>query len=79
MLLLIQLGVKEVVIAYDNDVDIKKIRECTEKLRKFTNVYVVTDRRFVKDRLLGSVEDKMSPCDKGKEVWEILYKERRRL
>ncbi|MDE7018168.1 MAG: hypothetical protein K2P65_11475 [Lachnospiraceae bacterium] len=79
VLLLIQLGVKEVVIAYDNDVDIKKIRECTEKLRKFTNVYVVTDRRFVKDRLLGSVEDKMSPCDKGKEVWEILYKERRRL
>mgnify|MGYP007025234285 CR=1 FL=1 len=35
---------------YDNDVDMKKIRECTEKLRKFTNVYVVTDRRFVKDR-----------------------------
>ena len=79
MLLLIKLGVKKVVIAYDNDVDMKKIRECTEKLRKFTNVYVVTDRRFVKDRLLGSVEDKMSPCDKGKVVWEILYEERRRL
>ena len=79
VLLLIKLGVKNIVIAYDNDVDIKKIRECTEKLRKFTNVYVVTDRKFVKDRLLGEKEDKMSPCDKGKEVWEILYREKRRL
>lgn len=79
VLLLIKLGVKNVVIAYDNDVSIKKIRECTEKLRKFTNVYVVTDRKFVKDRLLGSSEDKMSPCDKGKEVWETLYGEKRRL
>lgn len=79
VLILIKLGVKNVVIAYDNDVAISKIRECTEKLRKFTNVYAVTDRRYLKDRLLGSSEDKLSPCDKGKEIWEILYKEKRRL
>ena len=67
------------VIAYDNDVALSKIRECTEKLRKFTNVYVVMDRRFIKDRLLGSNEEKLSPCDKGREVWETLYNEKRRL
>lgn len=79
VLILIKLGVKDIVIAYDNDVALSKIRECTEKLRKFTNVYAITDRSFLKDKLLGSSEDKMSPCDKGKEVWEILYREKRRL
>lgn len=79
ILILIKLGVKNVVIAYDNDVALSKIRECTEKLRKFTNVYVVMDRRFIKDRLLGSNEEKLSPCDKGREVWETLYNEKRRL
>lgn len=79
VLILIKLGIKNVVIAYDNDVALSKIRECTEKLRKFTNVYAVMDRRFLKDRLLGNSEDKLSPCDKGKEVWEILYREKRRL
>ena len=79
VLILIKLGVKNVVIAYDNDVSISKIRECTEKLRRFTNVFVVTDRKFVKNRLLGSSEEKLSPCDKGREVWETLYNEKRRL
>ena len=79
MLILIKLGVKNVVIAYDNDVSISKIKECTEKLRRFTNVFVVTDRKFVKNRLLGSSEEKLSPCDKGREVWETLYNEKRRL
>lgn len=73
--LLIKLGVKDVIIAYDNDVPIKKIRECTEMLRRFVNVYVIED----KNRLLGSPEDKMSPCDRGREIWEQLYKERIKL
>lgn len=79
ILILIKLQIKNVVIAYDNDVTLKKIRECTEKLRRFTNVYAVIDRKSVKDRLLGSCEDKMSPCDRGREVWETLYREKRRL
>lgn len=79
VLILIKLGVKNVIIAYDTDVSFSKIRECTNKLRKFTNVYAVMDRRNVNDRLLGDVEDKMAPCDKGKLVWEILFNEKRRV
>lgn len=79
VLILIKLGVKNVIIAYDTDVSFSKIRECTNKLRKFTNVYAVMDRRNINDRLLGDVEDKMSPCDKGKLVWEILFNEKRRV
>lgn len=79
VLILIKLGVKDVVIAYDNDVPISKIKECTGKLRRFANVYAVTDRKCVKNRLLGSSEEKLSPCDKGKDVWETLYNEKWRL
>lgn len=79
ILLLIKLGIKNVVIAYDNDVTLKKIKECTEKLRKFTNVFAVIDRKMIKDRLLGDPKDKLSPVDNGQEVWNTLYAERRRL
>ena len=77
--ILIQLGVKEVVIAYDNDVDFQKILSCTKKLRWFTNVYAVMDRRYKKNKLLGSKEEKRSTCDLGREVWETLYREKVKL
>lgn len=67
--ILIQMQVKEVIIAFDSDVDISKIRECSKKLRKFTNVYAVIDKH---GNILGTKEDKLSPCDKGQEVWEQL-------
>ena len=67
--ILIQMQVKEVIIAFDSDVDITKIRECTKKLKKFTNVYAVIDKY---GKILGTKEDKFSPCDKGREVWEQL-------
>lgn len=75
IILLIKIGVKNVVVAYDSDVTIKKIKQVTEKLRKFVNVFAVIDR----SNLLGGAESKMSPVDKGKEIWETLYKERIRL
>lgn len=77
--ILIELGVKNVVIAYDNDVPIKKIYACTHILKRFTNVYAVTDRQSSKKRLLGDTKDGVSPCDRGKEIWETLYEERRKL
>lgn len=77
--ILIKMKIKNVVIAYDNDVDIAKIIECTAMLRKFTNVYAVLDRKSKNEKLLGSREDKMSPCDKGREVWDTLYRERVRI
>ena len=68
--LLIKMGLKEVVIAYDKDVDVKKIN--LGMLRRFTNVFGIVD----KHNLLG---DKDSPVDKGKNIWEQLYNERVRL
>ena len=43
-------------------------------LNKFCNVYVVKDRKYKVKKLLP--EEKMSPVDAGKEVWDILYSER---
>jgi DNA primase len=74
--LLIKLKIKEVTICFDSDVGIKKIKDCTDILRKFCNVYVVTDRRFIRDRLLG---EKESPVDRGREVFETLLSERRKI
>lgn len=70
--ILIEMKIKNVVIAFDNDVDIAKIKECTKLLKKFTNVFYIYDKK----KLLGIKEDKMSPVDKSKEVWEILYREK---
>jgi len=72
--ILVMMQVKEVIIAYDNDVTLAKIKECTKKLARFTNVYAVLDRSNKYNRLLP--ENKMSPCDMGQEVWETLYSER---
>jgi hypothetical protein len=66
--LLIRMGVKEVVIAYDKDVSIQKIRDGTKMLRRFTNVYAVQDRENLLD-------EKDSPVDKGPEIWRKLYEE----
>lgn len=79
VLILIKMQLNKIVIAYDNDVPIQKIKECTAKLRKFSNVYVVRDRPAARNKLLGSADDKMSPVDKGEEIWNILYEEKRRI
>lgn len=70
--ILIQMKIKNVVIAFDKGVSLKEIKECTKLLRKFTNVYVVYDK-------WNLLEDKDSPCDKGQEVWETLYERRMRI
>ena len=49
--ILVRMHIKNVVIAFDQDVLMKKIRECTELLKKFTNVYVVYDKwRLLKEK-----------------------------
>ena len=73
--ILIDLGVKDVVIAFDNDIGLQRIKQTTRLLRKFVNVYCVFD----KHKILGDKSEKLSPVDNGKEVWEQLYKERVRL
>lgn len=67
--LLLQMKVRDVTIAFDKDVSLQKIRQCTGKLRWFTNVFAVIDK-------WGYLDEKDSPCDKGREVWETLLQRR---
>lgn len=70
--LLIKMHVKNVVIAFDKDVTLKKINGFAQLLKKFTNVYVVIDKWKLLD-------EKDSPCDKGKDVWNTLYERKVRI
>ena len=70
--LLIRMKVKNVVIAFDKDVQMKKIHECTNLLKRFTNVWVIYDRWKLLD-------EKDSPPDKGEDVWDTLYERRVKL
>lgn len=70
--LLIKMGIKDVTIAFDKDVQLYKIKEASNVLRKYTNVYVVIDTR-------GLLGDKESPPDRGLEVWKELYNGRIRI
>ena len=65
----------DVVIAFDNDVSRAESAKFLSTLRKYTNVYWIDD----KERLLGTYKDKMSPVDKGKEIWDYLYKRKVRI
>ena len=70
--LLIREQIKNVVIAFDKDIHMDKIIGCTKLLKKFTNVYVVYDKWHL-------LNEKDSPCDQGKNVWETLYERRVRV
>lgn len=74
--LLIKLRV-DIVLAYDSDVSYreKEVRKNINKLKKFTNVYIIED----KDKLLGGIEAKNSPVDKSKEIWDRLYVAKQRV
>lgn len=67
--LLIKMQIKNVVIAFDKDVNIQKVRGCVGLLNRFANCYAVID----KCKLL---DEKDSPCDKGEDVWRTLYERR---
>ena len=70
--LLIQMRLREVIVAFDKDVSLAKIKENTSKLRRFTAVSAVIDKQ-------GLLEEKESPCDKGREVFEKLIENRNRI
>lgn len=74
--ILLEMHIPDVTIAFDRDVKMKEIRDCTDMLRRFCNVYAVRDR-YNKHRLLPG--DKDSPVDSGKEVWEQLVAEKIRI
>lgn len=60
------------VVAFDKDVGWDKIKKQTKNLRRFTNVYAVYDRQNLLD-------EKMSPVDKGRDIWEELYVQKERI
>lgn len=70
--LLIKMGIKNIVIGFDKDVSLNKIKEHTNLLQRFTNVFVIYDKTNL-------LKPKDSPCDEGKEVWEYLYKNKIKL
>ena len=70
--LLIQMGIRDVIIAFDKDVELKKIKSCCTILSRFTNVWVIHDK-------WNLLDDKDSPCDKGQQVMQTLYERRMRL
>ena len=65
----------DVVIAFDKDKDIEDVMKGIDWLPKFTNVYVINDRR----NLLGDKSEKNSPVDKGEAIWKELYDNRERV
>lgn len=64
----------DVVIAFDKDVDTKKVYEEARKLNRYTNVFAIIDNENLLD-----INKKDSPVDKGKDVWERLYHNKRRI
>ena len=69
---LLQLGVTEVTIAFDKGIDLSKIKQCIQILKRFCKVYVVYD-------VNNLLDDKDAPVDKGKEIWERMYRERKHI
>ena len=74
--LLVKLRV-DITLAFDSDVDCwqGKTRKTIQKLKRFTNVYLVREM----EGLLGGKESKNSPADCGEEVWRKLYERKRKV
>ena len=74
--LLVKLKVN-VTFAYDSDVSYNdgEVKENIDKLRKVTNVYVISD----KDLLLGGSSTKNAPVDCSQDIWEELYFSKRKV
>ena len=70
--LLIRMQIRNVVIAFDKDVTMRKVQNCCGLLKKFTNVSVVIDK-------WNLLKEKESPCDEGESVWRTLYERRMRI
>ena len=70
--ILISMGIRDLIIAFDKDVGLGHIRETTKLLQKYMNVYAIYDK-------WGLLQDKDSPCDQGRDTWELLYDRRIRI
>lgn len=69
---LLRLGVSNAVIAFDNDVSNGQLLSISNKLKRFMNVYIISDINHL-------LREKDAPVDCGKEVWEKLYESKKRI
>lgn len=67
----------DVIFAYDVDIDYTSVAvaQNIDKLKTITNVYIIQD----KNKLLGGRETKNAPVDCGKEIWEELYRTKKKV
>lgn len=74
--LLVKLKVN-IVFAYDKEVNYtdKDVWKSIKKLKRVTNVYIIKDPKG----LLGDKKCKNAPVDCGREVWEELYANKRKV
>lgn len=70
--ILIGLNATDITIAFDKDKKINHIKNNINLLARFTNVYIIQDKD-------GLLDEKDSPVDKGKEVFEKLLENRIRI
>ena len=68
---ILQLNV-DVVLCFDKGLKEKQIQSQIDKLKMFTNVYIVEDRENL-------IKDKDSPIDSGIETWIKLYNSKRKV
>ena len=66
-----------VVFAYDSDISYsqKDVKANIDRLKSITNVYVINDI----NKLLGGSSAKNAPVDCGREVWEELYNNKKKV
>ncbi len=66
-----------IVFAYDTDVSYhsQDVRRNIEKLKRITNVYIIKDPQ----KLLGGAETKNAPVDLGRDIWEQLYRSKKKV
>ena len=70
----------DVILAFDKDVDLsaKKERKTLENvntLKRFLNVSIINDD----GDLLGDASENNAPVDLGRDIWELLYKNKNKL
>lgn len=70
--ILLKRGFRDITIAFDTDVDYKKIIKNVSLLKNFSNVFFIYDAN-------GWLGEKESPVDQGKEIFESLLHRRRRV
>lgn len=73
--LLKEMNVKNVVIAFDNDKKLDKIKDTFHALKSYKNVYFLHDFSG-KEAIL---DEKDAPCDKGRKNWLKFYEMRERI